>query len=285
MSRYEELMQFEFPEFRQTYSERDTMLYALGVGAGKNPLDRSELRLVYEQQLLALPSMAVTLAYPGFWYRDLKPGLDYVRTLHGSEHFTIHRTLPVQATVVARPKIVAIHDKGEGKGSLIVSKREIFDAGSGDLLATVSQTAFCRGDGGLGGPTIPAPRPQPISEKPPDRIIEFSIPPQAAMIYRLSGDYNPLHVDPDFAQSAGFEKPVLHGLATYGNICRELMRLEDPERNPIIQMDCRFTGPVFPGDSLSLHIWRTGRDIVFRAFVDERRVIDNGVCVFRTEQE
>jgi acyl dehydratase len=283
MSRYDELLAFEFPEFRHTYTERDTMLYALGVGAGCNPLDRKELRLVYEKELIAIPAMAVTLSYPGFWYRDLDPGLDYVRTLHGSEHFRIHRTLPVRGTVVARPKIVAIHDKGEGKGSLIVSRREIFDDRSGDLLASVSQTAFCRGDGGLGGPAVPAPEPQQISEAKADKIIEIPILPQAAMIYRLSGDYNPLHADPDFAKSAGFDKPVLHGLATYGNICRELMWLEDPERDPIVEMDCRFTGPVFPGESLSLHVWRKGSNVLFRASVGERRVIDNGICKFQSD--
>lgn len=278
MSRYDELLSFEFPEFRQTYSERDTILYALGVGAGRDPLDEGELRLVYEKELVAIPSMAVTLAYPGFWYRDLEPGLDFVRTLHGSEHFKIHRPLPVSGSVVARPKIVAIHDKGEGRGSLVVSRRDIFDSGTGDLLATVSQTAFCRGDGGLGGPVVPAPEAREIPNEAADLVIDLPIMPQAAMIYRLSGDYNPLHVDPDFARSAGFQRPVLHGLATYGNICRELMRLSDTDS--IIEMDCRFTGPVFPGEKLSLHVWQTGKTALFRSFVGERRVIDNGFCNF-----
>ncbi len=280
MTRYDELMGFEFPEIRQTYSERDTILYALGVGACQDPMDGNELSLVYEKELVAIPSMAVTLAYPGFWYRDLDPGLDHLRVLHGSEHVTIHRALPTSGTVVAQPKIGAIYDKGENKGSLIVSERDIFDDECGDLLATVTQTAFCRGDGGLGGPVIPAPKPEPLPETDADRVIEFQISSRAALIYRLSGDYNPLHVDPDFAGMAGFERPVLHGLATYGYICRELMWLDEPGRNPIVEMDCRFTGPVFPGETVSLHIWVRGSTIRFRAYVADRRVIDSGKCRF-----
>lgn len=280
MSRYDELLAFKFPEIRHSYTERDTILYALGVGAGSDPMDRNELRLVYEKNIVAIPSMAVTLSYPGFWYRDLEPGLDFVRTLHGSEHFRIHKTLPVNGTLVAQPSIVAIYDKGKEKGSLVVSQRDIYNDNNGDLLATVSQTAFCRGDGGLGGPDLPAPAPQKIPNQEPDVIKQFSTSPQAAMTYRLSGDYNPLHVDPDFAVSAGFDRPILHGLATYGNICRELMWLENPDKKPIVEMDCRFTGPVFPGEKVAIHIWKEKEKALFRAHVGERCVIDNGYCIF-----
>ena len=164
MSRYDDLLAFAFPEVEQTYTERDTILYALGVGAGQDRLDPFELRLACEKDLLAIPAMAVTLAYPGFWYRDLAPGLDYLRTVHASERFEIDRPLPVAATVTARPRIVAIHDKGEGRGSLVVSRREIVEKSTGVRLATVTQTAFCRGDGGLGGPTVPAPPPDTLPD-------------------------------------------------------------------------------------------------------------------------
>lgn len=283
MSAYDKLLAFEFPEFEHTYTERDTMLYALGAGAGSDPLDPLELRLSYEKDLVAIPSMAVTLAYPGFWYRDLEPGLDFLRTVHGSERFVIHDTLPVAATVVAKPKIVAIHDKGPGRGSLVVSEREIVEQPTGRRLATVTQTAFCRGDGGLGGPLVPAPVPFAVPERPADDLMLLATLPQAAMIYRLSGDYNPLHVDPEFARAAGFDRPILHGLSTYGHICRALMRLGDPDTNRIVSMDCRFTGPVFPGDTLSLETWRDARQVAFRAHVGERRVIDNGQCIFETD--
>ncbi len=283
MSRHDALMAFEFPEFEQSYTARDTMLYALGVGAGHDRLDPFELSLAYERDLVAIPAMAVTLAYPGFWYRDLDPGLDFLRTVHASERFEIHRPLPVAATVVARPRIVAIHDKGEGRGSLVVSRREIAEKGSGARLATVTQTAFCRGDGGLGGPVRPAPAPQAMSDAPPEAVLSIPTLPQAALIYRLSGDYNPLHVDPDFARGAGFPSPILHGLSTYGHVCRMLMRLGDG--GAITAMDCRFTAPVLPGETLTLEVWRDGAQALFRAFVGERKVLDNGVCTFASESE
>jgi acyl dehydratase len=279
MSRYDDLLAFEFPEVEQTYSERDTILYALGVGAGSGAAYSSELALVYEEILEVIPSMAVTLAYPGFWYRDLAPGLDFLRTVHASERFEIHRPLPVAGTVVARPRIVAIHDKGEGRGSLVVSRREIIEKPSGARLATVTQTAFCRGDGGLGGPLLSAPPPPAMPDASPQATLEETISSRAALIYRLSGDYNPLHIDPGFARDAGFPAPILHGLSTYGHICRSLMRHAGGGRH-ITTMDCRFTGPVYPGDTLSIQIWPEARRVLFRAFVGERRVIDNGICEF-----
>ena len=283
MSRYDDLMAFEFPEFEQTYSERDTILYALGVGAGGDPLDPLELRLTYEKDLVVIPAMAVTLAYPGFWYRDLHPGLDFLRTVHGSERFVIHNPLPAAATVVARPRIVAIHDKGPDRGSLVVSERQVVEKATGTPLATVTQTAFCRGDGGLGGPVLPAPAPQAIPDRPADARMDIATLPQAAMLYRLSGDYNPLHIDPQFASEAGFARPILHGLSTYGYICRALMRLGDFQSNRIVSMDCRFTGPVFPGEAFALEIWREGQAALFRADVAGRKIIDNGICMFEHE--
>lgn len=286
MSRYDELMAFEFPEFVHTYTERDTMLYALGVGAGNDRLNPLELRLAYEKDLVAIPAMAVTLAYPGFWYRDLNPGLDFLKTVHGSERFTIHKPLPLASTVKAKPAIVAIYDKGEGRGSLVVSERNIFETKSGDLLATVAQTAFCRGDGGLGGPVIAPPKPIDIPSAKPELVETIQTSSQSALIYRLSGDYNPLHVDPQFASDAGFPSPILHGLSTYGHVCISLMRLGNLETNHIVKMDCRFTGPVFPSESFDLEVWQDGSTeenrVLFRAHVGERKILDNGHCDFES---
>ena len=278
MSRYDELMAFEFPRIEHSYGERDTMLYALGVGAGWDWLDPAELRFAYEKEMATLPSMAVTLAYPGFWYRDLDPGLDFTRTVHASERIVLHRPLPAAATVSAQPRIVAIHDRGEGRGSLIVSRREVVDAVSGEAIATVEQTAFCRGDGGLGGPTVPAPAPLPVPQRAPDHVAHAAISPQAALIYRLSGDYNPLHVDPDFARDAGFDQPILHGLSTYGHVCRLLVKARGDAA--MRMMDCRFTAPVFPAETLTVSIWFDGAVARFQARVGERLVIDNGIAEF-----
>lgn len=279
MARYDELLAFKFPDFRQDYGVRDTLLYALGAGAGLDPLDRDELRFAYEKDLVTLPSMAVTLAYPGFWYRDLRPGLDFVHTLHASERIELDRPLPAAAKVVARPRIVAIYDKGEGRGSLVVSRREVLDAATGERLCTVQQTAFCRGDGGLGGPVVPAPAPHAVPEREPDMAVALPISPQAALIYRLSGDDNPLHCDPAFAAEAGFERPILHGLATYGHVCRAIVKAKGLD-GFMRMMDCRFSAPVYPGEMLTVRLWLDGDTVSFRALVGERTVIDNGVAQF-----
>lgn len=278
-SRYEALLGFEFPEFAHDFSVRDTILYALGCGAGMDPADRDELRLIYEKDMVALPSMAVTLAYPGFWYRDLNPGLDFVRTVHASERFELERPLPLAGRVVATPRVVAIHDKGEGHGALVVSRREIMDRGSGARLGMVQQTAFCRGDGGLGGDIVRAPSSHRVPERAPDATIELGTSPRAALIYRLSGDYNPLHVDPDFAAEAGFARPILHGLATYGHVCRVIMKVRGLDAFMRI-MDCRFTAPVYPGETLAVDLWHDGAVTSFRASVGDRTVIDNGIAEF-----
>ena len=215
--------------------------------------------------------MAVTLAYPGYWYRDLDTGLDHQRTVHASESIAIHSTLPVEGTVVARPRVIEVVDKGRERGALVVSERDILDAVTRERLATVRQTALCRGDGGFSRAAQKGERPAPLPDRTPDRVLTLPTPLQAALIYRLSGDPNPLHVDPEFARAAGFPRPVLHGLATMGLICHAAVRLAlggAPER--LRTMDCRFTAPVYPGNSIGCDFWRTGSEWTFRASVADR---------------
>lgn len=165
MNLRQRLLALEFPEIRQSFSGRDTILYALGVGLGCDPVDPEQLRYVYEEGLAALPSMAVTLAYPGYWYRDLDTGLDHMRTVHASETFVIHKPLPIRGTVVAKPRVIEVIDKGRERGALVVSERDIRDVADGSLLATVRQTATCRGDGGFSE----APETSDRAPSPPDR--------------------------------------------------------------------------------------------------------------------
>lgn len=278
-SRYERLLGFEFPQITHAYSTRDTILYALGCGAGEDLCGDGDLRLVYEEDMVALPSMVVTLAYPGFWYRDLNPGLDFVRTVHASERFELDQPLPVSGNVIARPRIVTIHDKGENRGALVVSRREIVEQGSGRRLGTVQQTAFCRGDGGLGGEMVPVPQRHLVPARTPDEVVTLSTSPRAAAIYRLSGDYNPLHIDPKFAAEAGFERPILHGLSTYGHVCRAIMRARGLDSFMRV-MDGRFTAPVFPGDSLTILLWHDGPVTSYQVAVGERIVMDDGIAEF-----
>ena len=159
-----------------------------------------------------MPSMAVIMGYPGFWLKDPGTGIDWKRAVHGEQSVTILEPLPVEATVVGKTKIEAILDKGAGKGALIYASREITDRETGKLLATASMSIFCRGDGGFGGPGGPSPRPHVLPERAPDLICDLATAPQAALLYRLNGDYNPLHADPEVAKAAGFEVPEMISL-------------------------------------------------------------------------
>ncbi|MGE0853911.1 MAG: MaoC/PaaZ C-terminal domain-containing protein [Gammaproteobacteria bacterium] len=274
---YDHLLGLRFPQVEHRYTERDTILYALGCGLGLDPLDENQLRFVYEAGLRSLPSMAVVLANPGVWYREMDTGLDYTRIVHGEESLVLHAPLPAAATVAARTRVLDVIDKGPGRGALVISERTIFDKSNGAPLATVTQTAFCRGDGGFGGPPREAPKPHIIPERAADLTCALPTSPQAALIYRLSGDPNPLHVESAAARHAGYARPILHGLSTFGVVCHALLRSAcgyDPA--PLRSMQARFTAPVFPGDVIRTEIWRDGDVLSFRARADERVVIDHG---------
>ncbi len=276
----EQLLSWPFQDIEHTYTPRDTILYALGVGLGADPVDTQQLRFLYEAELQALPTMAVILSYPGFWLKDPKTGADWKKILHGEQNIRLHRPLPAGGTVVGRTRVSEIIDKGPGKGALMLSERQVFDRASGDLLASLSQVTFLRGDGGCGGPSGPAPVPHPIPERAPDGVCDLATLPQAALIYRLSGDYNPLHIDPAVARESGFERPILHGLCSLGVAGHALLRsLCDyrPERFKAMQL--RFSAPAYPGETIRTEYWHEGDEVwAFRAIALERQVtiINNG---------
>jgi acyl dehydratase len=279
---YKTLLARKFPVVEHPYSERDTLLYALGVGLGADPLEREPLRFVYERGLRVLPTMAAVLAGPGFWVREPDTGVDWVRVLHGEQDMVFHRPLPPTGTVRAQTRVTAILDKGAGKGALIQTERQGADAVTGETLFTVRQTIFARGDGGFDGPAAsrgPAPAPHPIPERAPDVVCDLPTLPQQALIYRLSGDYNPLHADPDVAAQAGYPRPILHGLCTLGVAGHALLKTccgYDPAR--LRAMQVRFTAPVFPGETLRTELWRDGAVVSFRTQVPGRNsvVLNNG---------
>src|SRR5690554_550666 len=185
----EAVLGWPFEDVTQTYTTRDSILYALGVGFGHDPLDRADLPFVFEEpQLSAVPTMAVVLAGPGFWMREPGTGVDWTKVLHGEQGVTLHRPLPAAATVIGRTRVTGILDKGPGKGALIFSERVITDAATGDKLATCTSTTFARGDGGQGGDMTAAPAPHVLPERAPDMVVDLPTLPQAALIYRLSGD-------------------------------------------------------------------------------------------------
>jgi acyl dehydratase len=275
-------MNWPFPVKEHTYSTRDTMLYALGLGFGADPMDSSQLRFVYEEGLRALPTMAVVLGGVGFWVKDPESGVDWKKVLHGEQGLVVHKPLPASGTVIGKSRIVELIDKGAGKGALCYSKREIFDKATGDLLCEVNGCSFWRGDGGFGGPSGPTPKPHPLPERAPDLTADIKTLPQAALIYRLSGDYNPLHADPAVAKVGGFERPILHGLCTYGVAGHALLKLVcgyDPAK--LKRMDLRFSSPVYPGETIRTDVWREGGGkLAFRAKVVERDVVvlNNGLA-------
>jgi len=275
---YEKIMAMQVPPVEQTYGPKDCMLYALGVGLGHDPMNEDELAFVYEKNLKVLPTMATVLGYGGSWAREA--GIDQVKVVNGEQGFTLHRPLKTKGTLIGQTRILEVVDKGVGKGALIFSEREVTDKATGELIATVSQTAFCRGDGGFGGPPRSAPTPtHPIPDRAPDFTCDLSTRPEAALIYRLSGDYNPLHAEPAFARAAGFERPIFHGLGTFGVSGHALLKTlcgYDPSR--LISFGCRFSAPVFPGETIRTEIWRDGAIVSFRARVIGRDVvaINNG---------
>jgi acyl dehydratase len=275
---YEKVRNWRSAEIRHTYTAKDAMLYALGVGMGQDPLDREELRYVYERDLRVLPSMAAVLASPGMWVRDTPGlGIDYVRLVHGEQAISIHQPLPPGGTVIGQTHVTRVVDKGAGKGALVHSEKRLSDAASGALLAVSESVTFCRADGGFsanGGGDPPGPAPQATPDTPPESTLEFVTRPEQALVYRLSGDFNPLHSDPEIAAKAAFPRPILHGLATYGIACHGLVKAfcgYDPSR--LAAISARFSAPTYPGDVIRLEFWKSGAAVAFRARVPARDVV------------
>jgi acyl dehydratase len=271
---YDKLMALEIEPAEQTYDAKDCMLYALGVGLGHDPTNEDELAFVYEKNLKVLPTMATVLGHTGSLARNPDAGINWVMVVNGEQGFTLHRPLAGQGTVIGRTKIIEVIDKGAGKGALLFTERKITDKASGALVATVTQTVFCRGDGGFGGPPRPSPPPHPIPTRAPDAICDLKTRPEMALIYRLSGDYNPLHAEPAFAKAAGYERPILHGLGTFGVSGHALLKTicgYDPTR--LISFAGRFSAPVFPGETIRTEMWCDGVVVSFRARVVERDMV------------
>lgn len=274
---------FRFEAVTHTYSRRDSMLYALGLGYGSEPTDPAQLAFVYEDNLRAVPSMCCVLAHPGMWVRNPDLGIDWLKILHGEQSFEIRNPLPPESTVVGTCEIVAVEDKGPGTGAILHQIKKLNDKASGQLLATVRSVLFMRGDGGCGGFGEVPEAAQPLPEQAPSSTREIATLPQSALIYRLSGDYNPIHADPKAATKAGFEAPILHGLCTFGVATRALLSTfanDAPER--LKSLSARFSRPVFPGETIKTEFFGTGNEVRFRSRVVERDliVLDRGSALF-----
>jgi len=276
---YDQLMQLKSEGVEFAYAERETMLYALGIGFGRDPLNERELPFVYENGLRAVPTMATVFA----WGHSpiARSGVNFLLLVHGEQRLTTHKPLPPYGEIIADERIVGAWDKGKDKGALIVSEKVIRDKRTGEKLCTLVGSAFCRGDGGFGGPKEGAPEPHPLPVRAADLVHEADTRPDQAFVYALSGDRNPLHRDPNVARMAGFPRPILHGLCTYGTACRSLLSTVcnyDPAK--IAGFDARFSAPVFPGETIVTEMWVDGPIVSFRSRVKERDVVclNNGKC-------
>ena len=276
---YEKLLALKIPDVERSYTARDPIFYALSLGLGQDPVNAHELAFVFEKDVKVLPTFPVVVAQPGQWARELDTGIDWVKIVHGEHDLVIHKPLPASGTVTSNTRVIEVIDKGPGKGALVISQRKVYDKASGDLYATITQTTFARGDGGFGGPPRPSPVPHALPQRAPDQVCDLPTRPEMALIYRWNADMNPLHADPEIARKAGFPRPILHGLATFGVAGHAILRTMcgyDPTRFRSIAG--RFSAPVYPGETIRTEMWRDGPIVSFRARLVERDaiVLNNG---------
>lgn len=270
------LRDWQIPEVSRNFSRRDTLLYALGIGLGADPSSEDELRFVLEDRLCALPSFGTVLAYPFLWYAQEGTGVDLAHVVHAEMGFENHAPLPVEGRVVGRTHVTAVQDKGAQVGALLVTSCDIHEVESGAPICTLHSASLARTLGGFEDPQTPrAPSaPWSVPQRGPDLVCDIPTLPQAALIYRLSGDANPLHADPAQARRAGFDGPLLHGRCTFGIAAWALMRLcccYEPAR--LRAMRARFSSPVYPGETLRTEVWQDGETVLFRVRVAARDTV------------
>lgn len=234
-----------------TYTERDVMLYALGVGCGTD-----ELKFTYERDLQVLPTFAVIPAFPAMLNLGGAMQVNPAMVLHGEQRIALRGTIPTSGTIVTTPTIKAVYDKG--KAAVLVVETESVDA-KGNVLFVNTSSIFVRGEGGFGGDRGPSGARNVPPDRAPDKSVSYKTLPQQALLYRLSGDMNPLHADPQFAAMGGFDRPILHGLCTYGLAGRAVLSAwcdDDPTR--LKSFEARFAGVVFPGETITTDMWQVG---------------------------
>jgi acyl dehydratase len=266
------LLNHDIPVVEQEITRRDCAFYALSIGFGQDPLNAEELHFAdFTRADRVVPSMATVIGHPGFWLSDPELGVDTTRLVHGEQSFDLLRPLPVEGRFLCRTRVVDVIDKGARTGALVVSEKTVADR-QGTVYARARGTTVLRGNGGFGageggGEASVAPV---APQTPPDHVLDMATRPEQALFYGQNADPNPLHLDPDVARQAGFERPILHGLCTFGTIAHALLRsccAYRPER--LVAMSLRFSAPVLPGETIRVEVWRDG---AFSASVVERGV-------------
>lgn len=280
---YEEVMARSEIDIPFSYSDVETMLYALSIGMGRDPLHKKELPYVYEQggEPRTVPTLATVLV-PNMFPRDL--GWNYSQVLHSEQRMHLYRPLPAAADLLINKRVVDAFDRGPTRGALIVLEAEGRLASDDTVLFTLGSTIVARGDGGFGGPPGKGPTPHRAPRREPDLSCDIETRSDQALIYRLSGDRNPLHADPLAARAAGFERPILHGLCTFGVACKAILQtICDYDYTLVEQFDGRFSAPVLPGDTITTDMWQDGNIVSFQCTAGERDVVvlRNGKCTLR----
>ncbi|MDP1988432.1 MaoC/PaaZ C-terminal domain-containing protein [Phenylobacterium sp.] len=277
-----------------TYGDKDVMLYALGVGMGQDPMNETELPFVYEKNLKVIPTAATVLAAGARAAANAGPApqmpeghrpsqINFLMVVHGEQKVELHKPLPTKGTFTVEGRTVGAYDKGKDKGAVVINE-SVWTDENGEKVATLTSSTFARGDGGFGGPTEGAPEPHKVPERAPDMSVDFTTREDQALLYRLNGDRNPQHSDPDSAKRTGVPRPILHGRCTYGITCRAILQaVTDFDPDQIKSHQARFSAPVFPGDTITVDIWKDGKEISFEARVKDRNatVIKNGLAVLR----
>jgi len=281
---YERLMAYRPADIAVSYGDRECILYALGIGLGMDPMDKDALKFVYERAgLQAFPTMAVVLGWPGR-LTDPAFGVDERLVVAGDLKVVLHRPLAAKARLVSRPRIKEVIDKGAGNAAIILNTRDLI-AEDGTPVATVDSSTFARKHGGFGGKVTETPAPPAVPETPPVKICDLPTPPNLALLYRLNGDENPLHADPERAKVAGFDRPILHGAASFGVAAHAILRtVADYRPERLAAIEARFSKPVFPGETIRTEMWPEGDRVAFQCRVVARDaiVLSNGLATLRT---
>jgi acyl dehydratase len=273
----------ELGEGQHTYTRDDVILYHLGVGAGVPATDANELEYTYEKNLKVLPSFGVIPTFSSMGGLGSVEGLDFnfAMLLHGEQDLEVHQPIPPEATITNKGKVAEIWDKG--KAALVVLQVDSSDE-SGKPLFTNRFSLFLRGEGGFGGESGPKAG-NKAPDREPDGVIEVKTLPQQALIYRLSGDKNPLHADPEFAKMGGFDTPIIHGLCSYGVVCKAVVdEVLGGDVTKVARYQARFAGVAFPGETYRVSYWKEGDKILIQANSvdrDNAPIISNAAITVR----
>jgi acyl dehydratase len=274
---YPEILAVQCAEQTLHWTETDHILYALAIGFGSTP-GQDSLRYVYEKSLQTVPAVCSTIARR--FHPDLSTiGIDFGRVVLLSQRTEFHKSMSIPLTIRSQPRIHELYDLGASRGAVIMVETVLRDAHDDSKIATVTAGLLARADGGMGGNADERPARHSIPGRRADDTVEYLVPYNQGLLYRLLGDRNPLHVDPAAARQQDYSGPILHGLSTYGMMCRAILeRVVDHDGARMKSLEMRFTSPVFPGDLIAIDIWNDDGTVSFvaRNVTRDAKVVDNG---------